>query len=300
MAAALERKRGGGDGGVHVRVGGRDDVRHEAGIVATAVLCVEDEREVERLRLELGVLAVLADEAEQVLRRSFFGIGVTQHEGVAQVVVGLRAVRVGGDRRERGDQPHGLAEVRLEVEGVGVLVVGVGGQHRARDGVHQVLAGGADDGLLLEAVGQAAILGEDLLPVGKLLLGREPAEQEQVGAFLEAEPVVLLAAAHQVHHVEASVEQLAWHGLLLAFGHNVAVHVADAGEAHQHASAVGIAQTPLNAVLVVQRGVDRVHFPHVFCARGEEFRVYHLLISCWGNVILYQKNAVWRARRGKT
>ena len=86
------------------------------------------------------------------------------------MVVRLGAVGIGCYRRERGNQPHGLSEVSLQVERVRILVVRVGRQHRAGDGVHQILTRRADDGFLLETVRQAAILAKDRLPLRKLSL----------------------------------------------------------------------------------------------------------------------------------
>ena len=166
---------------------------------------MEDEREVERLGLERRVAPVLADEREEVLRRAVRGVGVAHHERAPEVVVGLGLVGVGGDRGETRDQFHGLAEVRLDVEKVGRGVVCVGGKDGARDGVHDVLAWRTHDRVLLEALGQAAVLRENRLPLLEALARGELAEKEQVCGLLEAEAALLLAVAHEVLHVDAAV-----------------------------------------------------------------------------------------------
>ena len=241
------------------------------------MLGVEDEREVERLGLQARTLAVLADEGEDVLGRTLQGVRIAEHEGMAEVVVGLRLVGVGDHRREAGDELHGLAQVRLDVEEVGRRVVGVGRQDRAGKGVHEILARRADERVLLEAVRQAAVFREEGLPFSELAPGGQFAEQEQVRAFLEAETLLGLAVLHEVHHVDAPVEELARHGHLLAFAHHVAVDRANRGQPHEDARPVAIAKPTLDVVLLVQRGVKRICAPHIGGTCLQPGRINHRL-----------------------
>ena len=135
------------------------------------------------------------------------------------------------------------------------------------------------DRLFLEAVGKTSVLGEKLLPLRELRRSGQLAEEQQVGAFLEPEAPLAFTGAHEVDHVDAPVEELAGNGLLLPFRDDVAVDVADGRQAHQHARAVRVAKPALHVVLLVQRGVDRVHAPHVVGARLQPNRINHLPFS---------------------
>ena len=256
-------------------MGGGDDVGGEGRVVAAAVLGVQDQRQVQRLRLEPGVAPALAREHEDVLGGRLRRVGVADHQRAAVVVVGLRLVGVGGDGRNRADEVNGLREAGLErqVVGRGAGVIGVGEEHRAGERIHEVLRRVLHDRVLLEAVGELAVGADAVLPVDELTRRRQLAEEEQVRGLLVAEPVLAAVGLHDVAHVDAAVVQLARHRAPLAFVHHVAVHVADCGKPHQHTDAGVVAQTPLDPVLAVEGRVDVVLRPYLLRLGPQPFLI---------------------------
>ena len=67
VLGALEGAQRRRDGRIGVGAGGRDDVGGEGGVVAAAVLHMEDEGEVEDPGLQFGVLLVRAEHPQEIL-----------------------------------------------------------------------------------------------------------------------------------------------------------------------------------------------------------------------------------------
>ena len=209
----------------------------ERRIVAAAVFGVQNQREVERFGLEMGVAAVFAGKEKYVLGGRLLGVGVSYHQRFTAVVVGLGLVRVSGDRWHGADHLDRLLKALLdgEVVGVAVIVERIGEKNRPRDRVHDVLGRIAKDRILLEAIGKLAVLADPVLPVHKLARGRQLAEKQQVRGLFVAEAVFAAVGGHDILHADAAIVQFAFDGLLLAFAHHVAVDVAYRGETHEHA-----------------------------------------------------------------
>ena len=148
-------------------------MRRERRVVAAAVLGVEDEREVERLRLEPRVLPVLAHQHEQRLGRRLRRVGVAYHQRPAVMVMGLGLVCVGDDRRNGANQVHRLFEAFVERQVVGrpFRVERIREEDGAGEGVHDVLRGILHDRGLLEPVRKLPVLADALLPVDELPRG---------------------------------------------------------------------------------------------------------------------------------
>ena len=254
-------------------------MRRERRVVAAAMFGVENEREVERLRLQRRVGAGLADEQQQVLGGGLFRIRIANHQGMAAMVVRLGLIGVRRDGRESRDQLHRLPQIGLEVEEIGGRVVGIGSQHGAGDGVHQILARTANDGILLEAFRQSPMLGQNGAPFVELRPRGQDAEQQQIGRLLVAKALLRRTSRDQIVHVDATVEQLARNGLLLAFVHDIAMDVADGGQPHEDACAVLVAETALDAVARIQGRVDGIGPEHVVGTRLQPDRVDHAFCS---------------------
>jgi hypothetical protein len=80
----------------------------ERRVVSAAVLSMEDERKIKRLRLKLGVLPVLANERKDILRRGLLWIRVAQKKRGSVMVVSLRLIGICGDCRDGAYEVDGL------------------------------------------------------------------------------------------------------------------------------------------------------------------------------------------------
>ena len=109
-------------------------------------------------------------------------------------------------------------------------------------------------------MGQGVMLAEELLEHRELLLRGQGAEEQQIGSLLKAEAAFAHEAPHQVLHVDTAVDELAVLGHPLTVLDIVAGDVADLGNAGHNAGAVGVAQAPLDVVLLVVGRVDPVMF----------------------------------------
>ena len=168
-------------------------------------------------------------------------------------VVPLHRVGVGYDGREIADELHRLQKHVVNGRVVRVGIVGVQAQHAARQLVHDVVAGVAHDHALGEPLRQLPRLVHDLVEVGQLASGGQIAHQQQVGHLLEAEGARRAVRLHDVRQLDAPVVQTARRGEALAVLHQIALHAAHLGDAHQHAGAVAVAQTQLHVAPVVIR-----------------------------------------------
>ena len=266
--------------GVDVGEGARHDVRGEGGVVAAAVLSVKDEREVERLRLQPRVAAILADHRQEVLRRGLPGIGVAEEERRAVVVVRLRLEGVGRNRRDGADEVDGLLQALLdgEVVGISLGIERVGEQDGARDGVHEVLRRVMHDRVFLEPVRKLAVGAEHVLPLDQLPRVGKFAEEQQVGRLLVAEAVFAPVGGDDVLDVDAAIVELTRDGLLFAFRDHVAMDVADGGQSHENARAIAIAKATLHIIFLIQRRIDPVNLSDHVRVRLQPFAIdYHQL-----------------------
>ena len=241
MAAPMARVGIGARGGEHP---GR-----EGGVVAAAVLRVEHQAEIQQPRLLLGISRVGPQRVQDGLRRGQTGdIGVEIH-AFPVVMAALDLVGIGHDGGQAGDKLNRLPQHVFHGQIVGQVVIGIQGQHRAGQLVHDVGGGCLDDHVLREVFGQFPVGGEDFGELRELLRTGQAAKQQQPRRLLETEAVFRHAAPHQVVDVDAAVNQAALHRGLLPFVHDVAVHVADPGQPSHNAAAVRVAQPPLDLVL---------------------------------------------------
>ena len=183
------------------------------------------------------------------------------------MIVGLRLVAVGRDRRHGADQRDRALQALLDRQIVHRLVLGlVLERHReengARDAVHDVHRRMTQDRVLLETVRQLAVRAELVLPVHQLLRRRQLAEHQEVGGLLVAVAVLLAVRRDEVLDADSTIVELAGNRLLLALVHDVAVDVADRGQPDQDARTVVVAQAALDAELAVKRRVDVVRLPN--------------------------------------
>ena len=181
---AVERRDPGGDRRVGIHVRGAD-AAHRVGRAVLFVVGVEDEEDVERLRERFLRLVV--------------GFGFLEHHreevlGVVEVVVRVGvgeahvvAVGEGGQGRHLGDQPD---RGHVALFGVfGVLRVGIEGRERADPREqHPHRVGVVAEALeeVLEVLVDVGVMGDVEGPALELRLGRQLAEDQQVGDLEEA------------------------------------------------------------------------------------------------------------------
>ena len=275
VEGTLQRAHGAGDGAVAVGTAGGHGAADVGGVVAAAVLSVDHEHQVEEAGFVVGEGVVLAEHPQEVLCHGELRVGIVDIEGVVIVVVALGGKGVGDDGGEPRHQLDGLAHEVLGGEIIGTVVVGVECQNAARQLVHDILAGGAEDHVLHEALGQLPRLEEHILKLIQLLPGGELAHQQQEHHLGEAEGLVLAMGFHNIFHADAAVVQLAGGGHALAVLDGVALDRADVGDAQQDAGAVCIAEAALDVgvvVLVCFKGILIFHqflqSQHVFVGLG--------------------------------
>ena len=124
---AFERADRARDGAVGVGAGRGQGAADEGGVVAAAVLGVEDHQNIEQMRLLRRVALVVAEHTQEVLRHGEALLGVMDVEALFVEVVALHGVGVGDYDGEARNQLYRLAEHVLKTGVVGVGVVGVEG-----------------------------------------------------------------------------------------------------------------------------------------------------------------------------
>ena len=237
-----------------VRVGARrrDDACREGGVVSAAVLHVEDQRRVERLRLDLGVAAVRAEHPEEVLRGGELRIRMMDVHALVFVVMVVGVVAVRRDHREDRDQPDGLADVVPDRVDFGVLVVGRERQDASRHRVHDIGRRGFHDHVPREVGGKLPGFADVSFEFGFLFFVRIRSEQKQVRRPCETELVRADGIDDPVDPV-AAVPEFSFAGLHLAvFVRLERNDLRDPGESREDALSVQVTESPIDVVFSEQ------------------------------------------------
>ena len=160
--------------------------------------------------------------------------------------------RPAADERERDVDLMGGRRV------VGGGIEGVEQQRGALEDVHDgVAVGGAGEDAEV-ALGELPARVDARAEVVELGLRGQLARDEQVRDLLIAEASLVLRCAHEIVDVVATIDEVALVGDHLAVDLGVAVHVRDGGETDEHARSVGVTQTALDVVLLVELGWDGI------------------------------------------
>ena len=259
VLGALERADGRRVGGVGVGAGGGEHARGERGVVAAAVLGVQDEHDVEQHGLLVREALVRAQDVEDGLGHRV-ALAHRRHEQALVVLLRhVGGVRHGGRARPAAEQ--GERHVDL-VRGRGVVGVGVEGveqKRRALQHVHDGVAVGRAREEAEVALGQLLARVDAGAEVVELGARGQLAGDEQVRDLLVAKAVLGLSGADELVHAVAAVDEAAVVRLDAVVGPVVAVDVGDRGEAHEHARAVGVSQPALDVVLGVELALHHVH-----------------------------------------
>ena len=160
------------DGGIGIGARGGNAAAGEGGVVAAAVFRVADQAQVQHPRLLLGIALVRTDHAEEILRRREGRLRTVEVETVIFKIMALDHIGIGRHDGKPRHQFDGLAHHILHAQIVGRGVIGIQGQHRAAQLVHDVATGILQDGVLGEILRQRRAVIQKraehliLLPVG--------------------------------------------------------------------------------------------------------------------------------------
>ena len=232
------------------------------------MLGVEDEHEIEQMRLLRRIDRVGADHAQDILGDGQLGLRIVQDEGLPVKIMPLGGKGVRRDERKTRNETDGLPQDVFQRGIIRAVVVGIEGENAAGKLVHDVAAGGLEDHVLGKPGGHAARAGHDVVEAPLPLLRGKRSEQQQIRDLLIAERAALLVGRDDILDADAAVIELAGHGDTLAVHHVIALHAADLADADQDTRAVRVAQTALDAlVFKVMRG-DRVLLRDVFAQMG--------------------------------
>ena len=184
------------------------------------------------------------------------------------MIVHLGGIVVANQQREFRNQLDALTKHIRKADIIRLVVIGIKHQHAARECVHNILAGLFHNHVTQEIGGNAAVTSEQFSELGKRVSIGQLSEKQQVGRLLKAEAISGNEAGDQVFDIDAAVEQFAGTGneravrQLLFRG-----DFGNLGQAGQNTVAVEVAQSALDAVGIVQRGVDPTVFTHFFRQR---------------------------------
>ena len=150
---------------IGVGAGGGDHMRCKGGVVAAAVLHVQNQRHVQHLCLELGILAVGAQQRKDNLRGGHGGLGVVNVKALVVDVVVVGVIAVHRQQRKYRNQLNTLAQHVADGNIVSVLVIAEKRQHAARDGVHHILAGRFEDNVAHKVLRQRSVAHQQLFKI---------------------------------------------------------------------------------------------------------------------------------------
>ena len=259
VLGALEGADGRRVGGVGVGAGGGEDARGERGVVAAAVLRVQDEHDVEQHGLLVREALVAAQDVEHGLGHRV-ALAHGRHHELGVVELGhVGRVRHGRRARPAAEQRQGDVDLMRRRDVVGRGVEGVEQQRGALQDVHDGVAVRRAREDAQVALGQLLAGVDARAEIVELLARGEAPGNEQVGHLLVAKAILGLRAVDELVDVVAAIDQPAVVGLDAVVGPVVAVHVGDRREAHEHAGAVRVAQAALDVVLLVQLLRHHVH-----------------------------------------
>ena len=264
VLGTLERSQRRRDRGIGVGAGGGDNVGRKGGVVAAAVLHMQDQRHIEHLCLQVRVLAVGSQQRQDHLSGGHGGLGVVYIEALVAHVMVIGVVAVDRQQREHRNQLYALSEHIVDRGIVGVFVVAEQRQHTARDRVHHIVARRLEDHVAHKVLRQGPVAHQKLLEGLQLRHVGQLAEQQQIHDLFKAKAVIAVDTADDIVDVVAAVIQLAVARNQLAVNQLVLLDGRNIGQSGQNALAVKVAQTSFDVVFAVQIDVDLRVFLHLF------------------------------------
>ena len=170
VARALEGAQRRRHGRVGVGAGGGDHAGGKGGVVAAAVLGVQQQCHIQHAGFQLGVLHIRAQHPQKVLCGGKLRVRpVDVHAAVFFVVV-IGMVAVHGQHGEDAGQLDALAQHIGNFQITGLGVVGCQREHAAGHGVHDIVAGGLHDHITGKVGGHGAALAQHAAELFQLFL----------------------------------------------------------------------------------------------------------------------------------
>ena len=231
----------------------------EGGVVATAVVRVEDQGHVQGPGLQLRVAAVLPQHPQEVLRRGQIRLGHMDEETLP-LAESPGLIGVNGQHGHIAHQLQALAQHILQPDVVGLVVIAEQRQNAPLHGVHQVPGRRLHDDVPEEIGGQRPVGGQLFAEIFQLGGGGQLAEEQEVGRLLEGKTTPH-RALHQFPAVDAPVVEHTVLGVdVLSLFHTVGLDLAHPGQAGEHTAAVFVPETALHVVFLVELGIDIILF----------------------------------------
>ena len=257
VARALEGAQRCRHGRIGIGAGGCDHTGGKGGVVAAAVLCMQQQGHIQHPRFQFGVLHIRAQHPQEVLCGGKLGVRtVDVHASVLFVVV-VGVVAVHGQHGENARQLDALAQHIGDLQIVGHGVVGGQREHAAGHGVHDIMAGGLHDDIPGKVCGHGAALAQHPAELLQLFLRGQFAEQQQIGRLFKGETAAG-RSPDQVLDIIAAVKQLAVRRLFYAVHILKGADIGNIRQTRQHALAVFVAQARLDAKFPVEIFGDAV------------------------------------------
>lgn len=269
VAWPFEGADGGGDGGVGVGAGRRNDVGGESGVVTAAVVGLEDQAEIENFCFERGEFAVFANEMQNIFCGAAAGEGLMHDQALVVEIMLFGGIGVSDHERHFGDEVETLREDVAELDVVGIFVVGIKGEHDALQLVHEVSAWNAQEDVFLEIIREGAAALQGAAEPVELLAVWQGTKEQEVDDFFKTEAVFAFEAADEVGDRNAAVHELAFAWNFLAVFDGVAAYIGDAGDADEDAGAVGVTQSAFDVILRIQFRCDGIVFFKIVDLAGD-------------------------------
>lgn len=184
-------------------------MRSKGRVVTAAVLRMENERHIEKLRFQMRILAVGTQHIKDIFRCRQLGLRRMDNQAFVLVIIAVRLKAVDRQYREQGNQLQALAQHVRNGGILRILVIGIKRQHASCHRVHDILTRRFHNNIAHKACRQRAVIVEQGSKFLELLLLRQLAEQEQVCNLFKAEAVVLDKTGDNLFHVVAPVKKLA-------------------------------------------------------------------------------------------
>ena len=137
---------------------GRYHVGGEGGVVTAAVFRMDDQSHIQNLCLQLCVLSVISQQAQDVLRRGEFWKRITDDQMLSLVVVAVSLISIHRDQRHLRNQSQRLIQDIQQIDAVWIGVIGIQSKYRFLQHIHHIGTGRLHDNLTHKLIGEIPIM----------------------------------------------------------------------------------------------------------------------------------------------
>ena len=176
----------------------------KCGVVASAVIHVKHQRHIQDLGLQLGILAVLPEHHQNILRSRKRRVRRIDEQVLAPAVI-VRVESIHHQHRELADQIQALAQHVRNRGVVRLVIVGIQLQDASGNVIHHILAGRLHNDIPEKIGRQHPALCQHHLKILQLLCVRKLSEQEQVCGLLEARMLGIQESFYNVLDIISAV-----------------------------------------------------------------------------------------------